>query len=481
MHKFDLISGAPKTFIFERSSNKTNLGGFFTIIFLVIIIMIMNGYLYEYFANPKYRYSYAYDDKYYPDDKLDEILSNTTIYPELTFHFELDHENISKNIKIFTPEGEDILLGENHTYTKRVSNLSFAIYYKCQNKTNCSLRKSDEASIRNYNNIHLYTLRFVFLGYYCDHQNPTNPIKREEDYEEFPFTVTDNIDYYLFNWKIFKYEELSSISGMFREKVEHYGGEILKPLKYFYPSESFPPIAINETDENNVTTEIYYQMVSIMQYYRDNFGYFDIYTRSRISIFDAIANICSLIISLYGVITFIFCSFYSNSFDNYKIIERILSNKSNLHNNNENKIEEIELSNDINNNNQKNKKDLLLDVKENNNENNQDKDDINIKRDNYIKEENNIQQKDKIILPKFHFYNFFYNNIYTKKYCKSSSQEVISSCNEIITKYYSIDSVVYNQLRLENLFKDYKWNNPKLNSIRNNEIVSRIEKLTINY
>ena len=56
MHKFDLISGAPKTFIFERSSNKTNLGGFFTIIFLVIIIMIMNGYLYEYFANPKYRY-----------------------------------------------------------------------------------------------------------------------------------------------------------------------------------------------------------------------------------------------------------------------------------------------------------------------------------------------------------------------------------------------------------------------------------------
>ena len=480
MHKFDLISGAPKTFIFERKSNKTNLGGFFTIVFLVIIILIINGYLYEYFANPKYRYSYSYDDKYYLNDELDTIYNNKTVYPELTYYFELNHENMRKNIKIVNHEGEEILIGENHQYTKSVSELNFAIYYKCQDKTNCSLRQSDEAGIKYFNNIHLYNLRFSFLGYYCDHQNPKNPIKREQDYEDFPFTVTDNIDYYLFSWKIFKYVELSSVSGMFREAIEHYGGEILKPLKYFYPSENFLPILMNSTDENNVTTESYYQMVSIMQYNRDNFGYFDIYSRIKISIFDAIANICSLVITLYGIITFIFCGFYSNSFDNYKIIERILSNKTDLQKKNEQKIEEIELTNDINNN-QADKKDLLLDIKNKNDENNQDKDNINIIRDNYIKEESFVEKSSKIILPKFHFYHFFYNNVYSKNCCNSPSQNIISSCNEIITKYYSIDSVVYNQLRLENLFKDYKWNNPKLNNIRNNELVSKIERSTIKY
>ena len=264
---------------------------------------------------------------------------------------------------------------------------------------------------------------------------------------------------------------------MFRSRKEHYGGEILKPLKYFYPSEAFPPILMNDTDENNVTTEAYYQVVSIMQYNRDNFGYYDIYTRNKISIFDAIANICSLVMTLYGVITFIFCGFYSNSFDNYKIIEKILAKR------NESK-EGIELKakstkSNINNN-KENKEGLLDDI--NIYEEDKDEDDKNkLKEMNTIKEGKNKKKFDTRLLPKFHFYHFFYNNVYTHNCCDNSSQDIISSCNEIITRYYSIDSVVYNQLRLENLFKDYKWNDPKLNSIDNNELVSKIENLTINY
>ena len=59
--------------------------------------------------------------------------------------------------------------------------------------------------------------------------------------------------------------------------------------------------------------------------YEHNFGYYDNYSREKVSIFDAIANICALVSTLYGVVTFIFCGFYSNSFDNYKIIEKIIS------------------------------------------------------------------------------------------------------------------------------------------------------------
>ena len=78
---------------------------------------------------------------------------------------------------------------------------------------------------------------------------------------------------------------------------------------------------------NNETGQIeYYKFVAAFIFDRGNkFGYYDNYSRERISIFDPIANICALVSTLYGVVTFIFCGFYSNSFDNYKIIEKIIS------------------------------------------------------------------------------------------------------------------------------------------------------------
>ena len=36
MHGLDFLSGAPKTLIFEKGSNKTNFGGVLTIIYLII-------------------------------------------------------------------------------------------------------------------------------------------------------------------------------------------------------------------------------------------------------------------------------------------------------------------------------------------------------------------------------------------------------------------------------------------------------------
>ena len=47
MQKLDFLSGAPKTFIFEKSSNKTNLGGVFTLIYLIIVLLIFLVYIYS--------------------------------------------------------------------------------------------------------------------------------------------------------------------------------------------------------------------------------------------------------------------------------------------------------------------------------------------------------------------------------------------------------------------------------------------------
>ena len=162
-------------------------------------------------------------------------------------------------------------------------------------------------------------------------------------------------------------------------------------------------------------------------------------------------------------------------FVNYKIIENILYNTKNKQEKKENK-EEIELKNDFN------KTDNLLD------KNNEDKNIIITKEEsqkidvednkeliNENKDMNNKEDYDR--LPKLRFVDFFFNNIYSSKLCKINRQKIIHKCNEIISKYYSIENLLYNQIKLENLFKDYKWNNPSLNKFDNNELIIQLKNL----
>ena len=44
-----------------------------------------------------------------------------------------------------------------------------------------------------------------------------------------------------------------------------------------------------------------------------------------------------------------------------------------------------------------------------------------------------------------------------------------------ISKYVSIDYLLLNQIKFENLMKDYKWNNPKLNDIKKNELIYKLK------
>ena len=44
-------------------------------------------------------------------------------------------------------------------------------------------------------------------------------------------------------------------------------------------------------------------------------------------------------------------------------------------------------------------------------------------------------------------------------------------------KYLSIDSILYNQIMIENLIKDYNWNNSLLNNINNNELILKLKTL----
>ena len=477
MKKIDFISGAPKTFIFQQDSNKTNLGAILTVLFIIAILLIMTSYIYEYFANDKYVVSYFYNEVFYDENEKTEIYNNKDLYPDLSYELYLEHLGGNKDLlediiilDSFNNNPKEIPLGEK--ITTSISDLFFVLLYKCKTVNNvidCSLRVN-----KSEINFNFFALDIYYDGYFCDHQNPDSPIRRQENYYIFPFIIGDIIDYYLFDWKIIKYEEENSFSGMLRSTKETYGGMITRKEKVSFPSEGLPFYGKRNEETGDIE---HYKIVAIMQYYKDNFGYYDNYSRERISIFDAIANICALVSTLYGVVTFIFCGFYSNSFDNYKIVEKIISRSSYLN------IKDIKDIKDMKDEPPKEHKELtdqigtdkgetLLEVKE-------DKDDKRM-IGNGLKQEKDVNSKPLFKIPKFHFYDFLYNNIYFDCCKPSSTQGIISHCNDLISKYNSIDSIVYNQIRLDNLFKDYKWNNPQLNTVGNNDLIYQIKTLSEN-
>ena len=69
------------------------------------------------------------------------------------------------------------------------------------------------------------------------------------------------------------------------------------------------------------------------------------------------------------------------------------------------------------------------------------------------------------------------NNIYRKSCCDINEQEIIGLINEITVNYLSVDLILYNQIMIENLLKDYHWNNVKLKDINNNEDIIKLRNL----
>ena len=195
---------------------------------------------------------------------------------------------------------------------------------------------------------------------------------------------------------------------------------------------------------------------------------YDEYKRTKISILDVIADICSLSMTIFTGFIFCFSNYYSNSFDNYEIMDKILSK------------DKINIRNKINND------DFNKDNIRESNESQgliQSSDNDNIIEDKT--EEKFIENKEEEqnrTLPKLNFIDYIINHFYCEKCCKENKkQSLISSCNDIISKYYTVEDIIYNQIKLENLFKDYKWNDPSLNSIDSNEYITQIKKIFSNY
>ena len=198
-----------------------------------------------------------------------------------------------------------------------------------------------------------------------------------------------------------------------------------------------------------------------------------LYKRKAITLMDYLANIAALGTSVFNLLTKIFGTLYSKNFDNYKIVENILSKeikkvrKVKLNDKIESKfnLESNLIDDDI----EENYKNNLYNDRNSLNNENDDKNDV----DN-MNEDEDVDKISK--LPKLRFYEFFFNLVYSKCCTYIKRQKLIDTCDQILSNYFSVENILYNQILFENLLTDYHWNNPKFKSIHENELILELNK-----
>ena len=77
---------------------------------------------------------------------------------------------------------------------------------------------------------------------------------------------------------------------------------------------------------------------------------------------------------------------------------------------------------------------------------------------NKILKYNEEREDDNFQLSKITFIHFILKHIKYKNKNMRKKYDIIETCNNILFKYISIETILYNQIIFENLLKDYKWN-----------------------
>ena len=542
MNILDIISDSPRTFIFEKKANKTNLGGVLTFLYFIILILIVAAYLYDYYNNDQFQFTYFYKN-IKDEDKVKYKEKNN---PEITFTFEImdkTGQKINKKIFIYNKK-EPIFVDpcflskefnfdltqkyrKNYVYQKinygsevcnynsffsnlntlkfdcrqfdkveTIENLFYGILsfniqkdsvddankvynlpFKCTKKIdhlsvdiNYNINMEDYIDL--FNNIYEYYLKISYEGQILDHENVESPvIKSKIEFEQRFFT--NNLTMIETYWGIYDYKEEKGMwskiyDKIFDKDIDYDFGFIESYQVYSIPSiTKIPQIPIfpNISKESDIIFKK--QLVDFQMFNKLN-GIHQ-YKRKKKSIWDSLANIAALGTTIFNIICKAFGFIYSGNFDNYKIVENLLSKEFN-------KIRRIKLNFNENNN-------SFIDINSKNKLIDKTSEDITLSKEGPIindvdnidedDNENNELLPDK--LPKLRFFDFFFNNVYSKCCIYIKRQKLIDTCDDILYKYYSIENILYSQIIFENLIKDYKWNNSELKSIYSNDLIMKIK------
>lgn len=471
MKKFDILSQPPRTYIFERYSNKTIFGGVLSIIYLLIMIFISIYYIYNYIIGDKYEYYYSYREL--PEEQKKKVFAgfdpNPPIHIKLDAINELDW-NISSNLKFiyYTKDSEKKIIYRNDWNEITIPDYAIIdLYYSID----------DINDIKEIEFGENFEVNLTYKTFYLDHQNPVCPFKKIVIYKYLRFNFEKNFILYM-NWEFTKYKEKNDIFKIFsnylRRPIQFLDGRLtindLKEEK-------------NDGEYNNeyiIDGEIHKYLGSIVIFNsRDTIHE---YLRQKREWLSVLATISALANSFYSIFVRFFYFIYSKKYDQYKIFKNILLLDAKIK-----KSDSIFLSEasnlKLNNFSLEKKVEKALEVREiqviNSNKNDScsstNNNDKGSECPTTEKEEKDEEvDNNNLHLPKMPFVNFIFNNLFIDKCSNSNKQKLINLSSKIIYKYYSIENILYNQIKFENLLNDYKWNNPKLKNVQNNKTILEI-------
>lgn len=475
MKNIDFFSEPPKIFIFQKKTNQNTFGGFLFIFYMIIMLIISSIYIFDYILNSKYSIEYSLYKNTTGLEMKKRVpcrndLVHSDINPIVNISFELyysdenDNRTLSERFQIIDDKGNRIKRG---TFIQRkVTDILIDIIYLCDDR-DCALNENDTTK---YN----YCLEMRYDGFVLDHQSDSSPLKKNENIIFKNYYIFDFDRLYMENiyWETIKYKEERGLLGLFDRMI----GNKNEYISGFFTNSKKDFLGINPLYNSEELG--YYKTLNYFNMINEQTEYIE-YRRKKISILDIPAKLGSLFTTLYYCFFYIF-KFYSRNFDNYKIIKRIISNNNNnsfINNSKSNKKNESNKQLDIsiypsdspdiisvyklNSNPVTNKELNFKDLKNN-----------NINKDNNLA--NSFDEKKKIKYEKMSFILFCLNDINSKFGCKCKGQELINISNQIMKTYFSIESILYNQIIIDNLLKDYKWNKPDLKNIENNELIFKL-------
>ena len=463
LSKLDLLSKAPDNFIFNNKSNKSIFGGFLTLIFFIITLVIFAFYLINFITEQTYSVEYVfYEDVTIDTLEMEKRAENERYNPYFDFNFDLVDENMNESLSdeyILLNETDSEIIPRKTLLHKRVSDISFYIIYLCKDD-------DEECQIPNY----LMYFKGAFNGFVLDHQNETSPLYQMDINNNMTLLEGFNTEYPMaiyFSWKAIKYKKEAGISklwnnlnGMTEEDQKIIGLTGYKSLNFYDYNKS----EIKEIDGIGI------RIIAQISFEID-FIHSDEYNRTKKSFLDMISKVFSLSLAVFKCLSIFLKLFYTGNFDNYKIVENILYDLKPPKKIKHKKIELTNVENNIESLLPNNDSDNKISI------NNEEEENVSNNKNNYGKNITNENYASNRKLPKLRFLDFIFNNVYKCKCCKNNRQEIISKCNELIKKYYSIDSIIYYQLKLENLLKDYNWNNPDLIKLDRNELIIQLNNL----
>ena len=167
MHCLDLISGPPKLFIFQKESNKTNLGGVLFFIYSLIVIFITLFYIHNYSKADIYSFSSnEIKEISITEDEINKRINSSFYNPAFDFSFELKNihgENISSKFIIYDVSLKGPL-ERRKLYKRNVNDIQLAIFYDCYPNNCSSIKESDLFPTKLY-----YYLNIKYKGPILDH------------------------------------------------------------------------------------------------------------------------------------------------------------------------------------------------------------------------------------------------------------------------------------------------------------------------